>query len=327
MEVDKKEIAAWRAGAAIDELRPKLMEGKALLDHSSTILERIRDDTGRILDAEQRTHEVSTRESMFVVIAGDVVLLALILAAAAVAVRDAADKARAIHFQQRVLGMVGHDLRNPLSVVTMSATQLANSSDLGDKRHATAARIVAAASRMDRMIRDLLDYSRIELRLVLPLDIRPAEVDASCARSSRISRVNPRVKLTTSREALAGRWDADRMEQVLENLLGNAIKYSPPETPVRFCWRKDHDAIVLEVRNQGAPIAPDLLPYVFEPFRRGTGHDARTSKSSLGLGLYIVRHIVAQHGGSIEVSSTEIEGTVFTVKLPQVASTSAHAAA
>src|SRR5258708_8453576 len=59
MEVDKREIAAWRAGAAVDELRPKLMEGKALLDHSSTILERIRDDTGRILDAEQRTHEDS----------------------------------------------------------------------------------------------------------------------------------------------------------------------------------------------------------------------------------------------------------------------------
>src|SRR5262249_58642711 len=92
------------------------------------------------------------------------------------------EKARAVQFQRRVLGMVGHDLRNPLSVVMMSATQLAKSADINDRRQATVARIVAAVNRMDRMIRDLFDYSRIELRLALPLDIREADLDMSCTR-------------------------------------------------------------------------------------------------------------------------------------------------
>jgi len=70
-----------------------------------------------------------------------------------------------------------------------------------------------------------------------------------------------------------------------------------------------------------------VLPYVFEPFRRGSGHDARTSKNSMGLGLYIVKHIVKEHGGSIAVRSSESEGTIFTVRLPPHTPTSTHVAA
>jgi signal transduction histidine kinase len=328
LERDQREIDARRAGASVDELRPKLLEGKALLESSASILERIRDDTGRILEDEQATLERSMRWSTIVVMTGDLVLLVLVVAAAVLAVRDAAAKARAVQFQRRVLGMVGHDLRNPLSVVLMSATQLAKSTDSNDRRQAPVARIVAAVSRMDRMIRDLFDYSRIELRLALPLEIRPSDIDMSCTRIvEELRAVNPSREICYEPGAdPAVRWDSDRMEQVIENLLGNALKYSPPETPVHLRWQKARDGIVMEVENQGAPIAADLLPHVFEPFRRGTGHDARTAKGSMGLGLYIVRHIVKEHGGSIDVTSGP-SGTVFTVRLPQSTPTSTHAAA
>jgi len=329
LESDERDIDARRAGVSLEELRPKLMEGKALLDHSATILGRIRDDNGRILDTEQRKLDGSVRQSTFVVIASDVVLFALVLTAAVLAVRDAAGKARAVDFQRRVLGMVGHDLRNPLSVVMMSAAQLAKTSDGGDRRQKSVARIVAAVGRMDRMIRDLFDYSRIELHVALPLEIRLADVDTTCARIvDEFRTVNPTrdIRYEPGDHVLV-HWDSDRMDQVLENLLGNAIKYSPPETPVFLSFRKEQSGIVLEVKNQGVPIAPDVLPHVFEPFRRGTGHDARTSKTSMGLGLYIVKHIVREHGGSISVRSSENEGTVFTVWLPQQTPISTHAAA
>jgi signal transduction histidine kinase len=328
LDRDQKEIDDRRAGASVDELRPKLLEGKALLESSASILERIRDDTGRILESEQRALEGTIRSSTIVVIAGDLILLLLVIAAAVLAVRDASEKARAVQFQRRVLGMVGHDLRNPLSVVLMAATQLAKTTDPNDRRQGPVARIVAAVSRMDRMIRDLFDYSRIELRLALPLDIRPSDVDMSCTRVvDELRAVNPNREIRYEPGSDPSvRWDSDRMEQVLENLLGNALKYSPPATPVQLRWRNESGGIVLEVENQGDPIAPDLLPHVFEPFRSGTGHDARTAKASMGLGLYIVRHIVKEHGGSIDVSSVP-GATIFTVRLPQHTPTPTHAAA
>src|SRR5262249_373972 len=154
-----------------------------------------------------------------------------------------ADKERAVQFQRRVLGMVGHDLRNPLSVVMMSADQLARSVDPGDKKQAPLARIVAAVNRMERMIRDLLDYSPIELKLALPLDIRAADVGNSCARIvDEFRAIHPSREIRYEPgERSEVHWDADRMGQVLENLLGNAIKYSPSGTPVRFAWRKEDD--------------------------------------------------------------------------------------
>jgi signal transduction histidine kinase len=84
---------------------------------------------------------------------------------------------------------------------------------------------------------------------------------------------------------------------------------------VRVAWRRERGAMVLEVHNRGKPIPAILLPHIFEPFRRGS-NDARTSKGSMGLGLYIVRQIVQQHGGRIEVRSSLAHGTTFTVRLP-----------
>jgi signal transduction histidine kinase len=327
LELDAREAAERERGASIDEMRPMMLESRSLLKRSAAILDHLKDETHQLLDIEQKALADSIRTSTFVVVLGDVVLLALILAAAMVALRDAADKARAVQFQRRILGMVGHDLRNPLSVVMMSATQLAKIADGVDRRQGAVTRILGAAHRMEKMIRDLLDYSRIELQMALPLDIRPSDVNSCCQRVIEEFRaVHPGREIRYQPgPATQVSWDSDRIERVLENLVSNALKYSPKDSAVEVAWRREEERVIIEVKNHGTPIPDTLLPHLFEPFRRGSDHDAGTAKQSLGLGLYIVRHIVLQHGGAILVESSSDTGTTFRVALPQPVRASAAA--
>jgi signal transduction histidine kinase len=329
LERDVGDIAARREGLSIEQLHPMLLESKSILDRSTDELDAFKDDTVRVLTAEQVSLAESVRRSMFIVVAGDVVLLALVVMAAGLALRDAVAKARAVQFQRRVLGIVGHDLRNPLSVITMSAAQLSKTGDPTDKRPSPVSRILGAAHRMESMIRDLLDYSRLELKLSLPLDVRPANVHDSCARIIEEFRaVNPlREILYEPGDDPEVHWDPDRIDQVLANLVGNALKYGQEDAPVRIMWKRRGRQIVIEVHNWGVPIPENLLEEIFEPFRRGRGHDARTAKNSFGLGLYIVRQIVEQHGGEVDVRSSLADGTTFTVTLPDVSATYEQATA
>ena len=319
LDREAREIAARRSGASMEELRPILAEGKELLSRSAALLDDLKEDTAIRLDEEQRGLSDSMRSAAVVVVVGDAVLLALVIGAALLSIRDAADKARAVQFQRRVLGMVGHDLRNPLSVVTLSADQLARSGASPDRVHAGIVRIVAAANRMDRLIRDLLDCSRIELGITLPLDIRKGDAHKSCMRIVEDFRtIHPTREIQYEPGDVAEvDWDPDRIEQVLENLVGNAVKYSPERTPVHLRWTRAERQIVIEVANDGAPIPSSLLPHVFEPFKRGVHQEAANARNGVGLGLYIVRHIVKQHGGTIAVFSSAEDGTKFTFALPQ----------
>jgi signal transduction histidine kinase len=180
---------------------------------------------------------------------------------------------------------------------------------------------------MDRMIRDLLDCSRIELGIALPLEIRKGDAHRSCSRIIEDFRAIHPTREIRYEPGDAGEvdWDPDRIEQVLENLVGNALKYSPEPTPVRLGWTRAEGAIVIEVTNRGDPIPSSLLPHVFEPFRRGTHDNASTARNGVGLGLYIVSHIVRQHRGTIAVHSTDEDGTKFTLTLPQSAPTARSA--
>jgi signal transduction histidine kinase len=318
LDRDAQQIEARRSGLSLEQLRPMLLESKLVLDRAMDLLAHFKDETAHLLADEQQSLNASIRRSIVIVVVGDVVLLALIATAAALAIRDAADKARAVEFQRRVLGIVGHDLRNPLSVVMMSASQLAKNAELGDRRPSPVSRILAASHRMEGLIRDLLDYSRIELNIALPLDVRPASAHESCSRIVEEFRaVNPGREITYEPGNDPDvRWDPDRIEQVLANLVANALKYGQADTPVRVGWRRERHTMVIEVHNSGAPIPESMLPHIFEPFRRGDSHDPRTSKGSMGLGLYIVRQIVEQHGGRVEVRSSSLRGTTFTVRIP-----------
>ena len=111
--------------------------------------------------------------------------------------------------------------------------------------------------------------------------------------------------------------DPTRVDQVLANLLGNAVQHSPGDTRVDVALLREPDALVISIHNEGDPIPPDLLPELFEPFRRGASAGAKSG--SMGLGLFITRRIVEAHRGHIEVTSTAEAGTTFRVCLPRKA--------
>ncbi|AKJ00919.1 sensory box histidine kinase [Archangium gephyra] len=118
----------------------------------------------------------------------------------------------------------------------------------------------------------------------------------------------------TAQGRFQGEWDPDRLAQAFGNLGKNALEYSPEDTAVDFVLREEEDTVSLEVHNEGPPIPAEALSSMFEPFQRAVEHPA---SSGLGLGLFIVQQIVTAHGGTVEVRSSEAEGTSFTVRLPR----------
>jgi len=226
---------------------------------------------------------------------------------------------RAVQVRERVMGILGHDLRGPLSVVMASAGLLRRSEVLGDQELRTVARITRASNRMTRMIRDLLDYARASGG-GLPIDRRPADlrtVTREVMDEVRAAFPGCNLRLEAEDHACEGVWDPDRLAQLLTNLVSNAVQYSPPGSPVDLRIRcEDPDRTVVEVHNSGAPIPPEVLPSLFEPFQRGLAAEA-TSPGGLGLGLYIVKQIADGHGGTVGARSSAVEGTTFVVDLPR----------
>jgi PAS domain S-box-containing protein len=224
---------------------------------------------------------------------------------------------RHAEFQEQLMGIVSHDIRSPLGAIMNWSRVLAESGTAEEAQH-TSKRIATAAVRIERLTRLLLDFTRT--RLVGGVAIEPRGMDlkdlaAKVAHEFGVAFPQRAVEVEHKGNT-AGMWDPDRLAQVASNLVENALKYSPAETPVRLAVRGVRNKVVLEVRNAGRPIPDNLLPHLFEPFRRGP-QTARTLKMSYGLGLYIVREIVQAHGGTIEVTSSEEEGTTFTVTLPR----------
>lgn len=232
--------------------------------------------------------------------------------------RDEVELQHAADFQQRLIGISGHDLRNPLSVITMAASLLSESVLPEAKRISLSRMIAASAERMGRIVEDLGDYSRARVGVQLPLFPRPCDFHRICHDVlAEVRATNPDRVITYDADGYAmGTWDPDRMKQVLSNLLTNAVKYGSAEHPISLRWKRDAELHV-EVANRGAPIPPDLLPEIFEPFRLGESPATNEkAKNSLGLGLFITREIVRAHGGDVSVTSTDADGTTFAFRLP-----------
>ncbi|HZH75080.1 MAG TPA: ATP-binding protein [Archangium sp.] len=223
-------------------------------------------------------------------------------------------------FEQQLIGIVSHDLKNPLSAILLGATALARRENLDERSTKAVVRIQASAERAVRMVKDLLDFTQARLGGGIPVEPRPLDLHALTWQVMEEVRASfpERDIVVTAQGNGQGAWDADRMAQVVTNLASNALKYSAPDTPVRVRSRGDGDQVELEVHNEGAPIPPEALGRLFQPMQRASSQ-GDTAGRSVGLGLYIVDRIVQAHGGTIAVKSTEAEGTTFTVRLPRLA--------
>jgi PAS domain S-box-containing protein len=222
-------------------------------------------------------------------------------------------------FEQYLVGIVSHDLRNPLSAITLGTTTLLRRDELDERAMKAVLRIQASAERATRMIRDLLDFTQARLGGGLPVQRQALDLGAltrQVVEEARMSAPERLLQVSTPARALRGCWDPDRITQLLTNLVGNALKYSPEGTPVTVRVRETPEQVLLEVHNQGDPIAPELLPRLFQPMQRGVPGMDRATRS-VGLGLFIVQTIARAHGGTIDVTSLPEVGTTFTVRLPR----------
>jgi signal transduction histidine kinase len=222
---------------------------------------------------------------------------------------------RAVDLEEKLLGIVGHDLRTPLAAIRMSTALLFRGGGLSPEQARTLARVNASAARMGRIVRDLLDYTRVRQLGRLPVSPRASDLRPLAMRAvAEISAAHPdrdvRLDAPASAPVLG---DPDRLLQVLGNLLANAVQHGPTGAPVGASVRAEGAEVVLRVHNEGPPVPLDLRASLFEPFRRGRGDGG---EGSLGLGLFIVREIVRAHGGTVDVRSALGEGTAFTVRLP-----------
>jgi PAS domain S-box-containing protein len=230
-----------------------------------------------------------------------------------------AQKERIQEFQERFLGVLGHDLRNPLASMDMGAGLLRQrATDAATLRILD--RMDSSSRRMSRMIDQILDLTRSRLAEGLPIDPAPMELSQvllGIVEEERTAHAPRAIELDCP--PLRGTWDRDRLEQVFSNLVSNAVVHGDPAKPVCIDVHTEGESVVVEVQNAGVPIPEELAGQLFHPFRRGE-RDSRTSKTAgLGLGLYISQEIAVAHGGNIEVRSNGVEGTTFRVTLPRVA--------
>ena len=221
-------------------------------------------------------------------------------------------------YEQQLIGIVSHDLRNPINAIGIAAALLAKHDQFDEFQAKAVARIVSSTDRARRLLRDFLDFAQARSTGRIP-------VTPSAANIRQIARLvfdELRVLYSTRTATIEhegdeeGTWDGDRLAQVIGNLLGNAFQHSAASDAVRLRTRGSADEVVIEVQNEGVPITPSDLARLFQPFERGSG-SSESDGRGVGLGLFISKGIVAAHQGTISVRSTAGEGTVFTVRLPR----------
>jgi PAS domain S-box-containing protein len=235
--------------------------------------------------------------------------------------RQQEDARKAIEIRDRILAIVSHDLKNPLSAISLAAASLLRNAAVDAKIKRTAQSIGSAADRAHRLMRDLLDYTKARTTGELPVEVQPARLDEIARQVVEESQLaHPqrilRLKVPESGD-FGGEWDSGRVAQVLSNLVANAVQHSRASSPVFVELAAEEDRVVAAVRNanDGEVIPRDSIDGMFAPFWQGERGARRAG--NVGLGLFIAHELVRAHGGAIEVESTREGGTVFRVVLPR----------
>jgi signal transduction histidine kinase len=225
---------------------------------------------------------------------------------------------KALRSREDLLAIVSHDLRNPLSTVLMGAKQIercADDSEPGMRTKKAARTICSAVDRMTRLVSDLLDLAKLEAGQRLPIELGPN--DGSDLTRQVVEQLEP---LAVSRHItlrvdfaapISIVCDADRVQQALSNLIGNAIKFSREGGSIDVVVRKTGEEVVFSVIDTGMGISSDQVPHLFTPYWQ-----AKARKDGAGLGLAIVKAIVEAHSGRIWVESAPGKGTTFYFALP-----------
>lgn len=217
------------------------------------------------------------------------------------------------------LAILGHDLRAPLQAVSMSTELLLRKAKLEGDALTCAVNIKHGARHMAAMVGDLLELVRSRLGKSLPIERAPMDLaDAAHAAIAEACAGNPECDPTVHVKGdTRGAWDAGRVSQLLQNLIGNALQHGLNKRDVTVTLTGEPDTVRLTVHNYGAPIPEEAIGTIFDPLVRSADEQLGQPSTSLGLGLFIVKEVVDAHGGTIEVSSSEADGTLFTVVLPR----------
>jgi signal transduction histidine kinase len=218
-----------------------------------------------------------------------------------------------------LLGMLGHDMRNPLQVIQLTTTRLGKL-NAGADVAVCVARLSKSVHSLKVLLDDLLDFNRTKLGLGVTM--APAAMDLAVAFGAEIEQLRAaypgRSILMEVTGQVHGVWDLNRLNQVLDNLVVNAIKYGAFNSPVRVILEGLTGEVRFAVQNHGPTIEPVMLAQIFEPLKRGPDYQLLSAtEGSFGLGLYIAREIAVAHHGSIDARSESGE-TVFTVRLPRL---------
>jgi signal transduction histidine kinase/ActR/RegA family two-component response regulator len=222
--------------------------------------------------------------------------------------------------QNEFLAMLAHELRNPLSPISMAAAMLERVPDASPQQLKLTRVIGRQVDHMAHLLDDLLDAARISSGKVM-LSIQP--VLLSEVLEQAVETIQPRIKERQQRlqldlpaDALAIDGDKVRLTQVFSNLLGNASKYTGDFGELRLSTARDGDQVIVTIEDNGHGIAADIIPHIFDLFTQGPRSLAR-SEGGLGIGLNVVRNLVTMHSGTVEAHSAGFEGgSRFTVRLP-----------
>lgn len=223
------------------------------------------------------------------------------------------------------LAVLAHDLRSPLEAIELTSYVLVMPA-LSDAARVRAGMRVRRASRMmSRLITDLLEFTRSRLGRGIQIERTPCDLGQVCVEVLHAVKASYPEQEFVQRMSgdLHIRVDRSRLQQVLSNLLNNAIQHGDGRTPVSLSASGAEDAIVLTIANSGNPIRPDALKVIFEPPTQAptaTFDSNGRPKTGLGLGLFIAREIVLGHHGTIDVQSSADAGTTFTIRLPRASS-------
>jgi signal transduction histidine kinase len=215
--------------------------------------------------------------------------------------------------REQFIAALTHDLRTPLSTVSVAAQVIESKAPNEDIRK-LAERILANAQRIEAMTRDLLDCMVFEGGERLPLHVEEFDIAVLAYEVAQQTMERSAAQVKVEFQSVVGHWCRASLQRALENLLGNAIKYRTPGTPIVVKVAGGGQRVKLSVHNEGEPIPVEEMESIFQVYRRARG--GKCTKDGWGVGLPYARRVAESHGGSIIVTSTSAEGTTFLIDIP-----------